>query len=74
LSTEQGEELVCVFCDRAKRMCAGYRACQPAQLETAKINAGDWKKKEEERIARATTQPADVVNTKRPSGPDGTLL
>jgi hypothetical protein len=64
----------CVFCDRPKTMCAGWRSCPEAKYDAAKINRQEWEEKERERERRAKTEPANVVRTKRPASEDGHLL
>ena len=68
------DEGICVFCDRPKTQCAGWRACPEAIYDAAKINRREWEQKEQERERRARTELPDVVRTKRPASDDGHLL
>jgi hypothetical protein len=55
-------------------MCAGYHACNESVYESAKVNRQEYLEKEQEREARAKTEPADVIRTKRLASEDGHLI
>jgi hypothetical protein len=66
--------MMCIFCSRPKTQCAGWRSCNNAKYDAAKINKTEWEEKERERELRAKTEPANVIRTKRPTSEDGHLL
>ena len=61
------EENDCVFCQRPKTQCSGWRSCPEAVYKAAKVNREEYLEKEGERESRAKTEPANVVRTKRPA-------
>jgi len=65
---------VCIFCERPKTQCSGWRSCNKSVYESAKVNREEYLQKEQERELRARTEPPNVVRTKRPTTEDGHLL
>jgi hypothetical protein len=68
------EENDCVFCRRPKTQCSGWRSCPESVYESAKVNRQEYLEKEQERKARANTEPANVVRITRPASEDGHLI
>jgi hypothetical protein len=65
---------MCVFCNRPKTQCSGWRSCSQAVYEAAKVNRQEWEQKEKERELRARTEPPNVVRTQGPTTEDGHLI